>query len=101
MILGLYLGLAYITYDDDHFYVYDFLNIQEHGSGVVAGYIIGILVGAVVLFLIIRYLILLRKWITESKMGKTGKFSTPGSQDGLLELGDLQVKHSQAMQVQV
>ena len=101
VILGLYLGVAYITYDDDHFYVYDFLNIQKHGSGVVAGYIIGILVGAVVLFLIIRYLILLRKWITESKMGKVGIFSTLRPQDGLLELGDLHVKHSEAIQEQV
>ena len=101
MILGLYLGVAYITYDDDHFYVYDFLDIQEHGSGLVAGYIIGILVGAIVLFLIIRYVILLRKWVTESKMGKTGKFSTPGRQDGHQELGDLHMKHSEVMQEQV
>jgi hypothetical protein len=101
VILGLYLGVAYITYDDDHFYVYDFLNVQKHGSGVVAGYIIGILVGAVVIFLIIRYLILLRKWVTESKMGKTGKFSTARPQDGLTELDDLHVKHSEVMREQV
>lgn len=101
VILGLYLGVAYITYDDDHFYVYDFLNIQKHGSGVVAGYIIGILVGAIVLFLIIRYLILLRKWITESKMGKLGKFSTVRPQDGHVQLGDLHVKHSEVTQEQV
>lgn len=101
VILGLYLGVAYITYDDDHFYVYDFLDIQKHGSGVVAGYIIGILVGAIVLFIIIHYLILLRKWITESKMGKTGKFSTLGSQDGHQESSELHVKHSEVMQEQV
>jgi hypothetical protein len=97
VILGLYLCVAYITYHDDHFYVYDFLNVQEHGSGVVAGYIIGILVGAIVLFIIIRYLILLRKWITESKMGKTGP--TPRAQDGVLELSD--TKHSEVKQEQV
>ena len=100
VILGLYLGVAYITHHNDHFYVYNFLDIKEQGSGVVAGYIIGILVGAVVLFLIIRYLILLRKWITESKMGKAGKFSTSTRQDGL-EFGDLHVKHSEALQEQV
>jgi len=101
VILGLYLGVAYITYGDDHFYVYDFLNIQEHGNGIVAGYIIGILVGAIVLFLIIRYLILLRKWITESKMGKLGKFSTSGPQDGHLQLGGLHTKHPEVTQEHV
>ena len=101
VILGLYLGVAYITHDDDHFYVYDFLNVQEHGRGMVAGYIIGILVGAIVLFLIIRYLILLRKWITESKMGKTGNFSTSRPQDGHLQLGDLHMKHAAVVQEHV
>lgn len=41
----------------------------------VAAYIIGILVAAIVIFLIVKYLILLRVWITEKTMGKTGKFS--------------------------
>lgn len=100
LILALYLGVAFITYDDDHFYVYDFLNIQEHGSGVVAGYIIGILAGSVVLFLIVRYLILLRKWITESKMGKTGKFVTSRLQDDHQELDDLHLKHPKVAEEQ-
>lgn len=38
----------------------------------------GILVGAIIIFLIVRYVIMLRVWITEKKMGKTGKFSSHG-----------------------
>jgi hypothetical protein len=78
VLLALYLGLAYLTYSTDGFYVYDFLDLQKHSSGIVAAYIIGILVGAIVIFLIVRYLIVLRVWVTEKKLGKTGKFSSRG-----------------------
>lgn len=98
VILALYLAVAFITYDTDHFYVYDFLDIQKHGSGVVAGYIIGILVGSVIIFLIIHYLILLRKWITETKMHKMGKFSRARPQVGRQELDELPTKHQLAQE---
>lgn len=45
----------------------------------VAAYIIGILVAAIVIFLIIKYLIVLRVWVTEKKLGRTGKFSHRGT----------------------
>lgn len=44
-----------------------------------AAYIIGILIAAIVVFLIVKYLILLRVWVTEKKLGKTGKFSHRGT----------------------
>ena len=75
ILLALYLGLAYLTHATEGFYVYDFLDLQENSSGVVAAYIVGILVAAIVVFLIVRYLILLRVWVTEKKMGKLGRFS--------------------------
>lgn len=75
IILALYLALAYLTHATQGFYTYDFLDLQKNSSGVVAGYCIGILVGSVILFLIVRYLIVLRLWITEKKLGKSGKFS--------------------------
>lgn len=78
ILLALYLGLAYLTHATEGFYVYDFLDLQEHSSGIVAAYIIGILVGAIIIFLIVRYLIMLRVWVTEKKLGKTGKFSSRG-----------------------
>tara|TARA_R110002003_G_scaffold12_2_gene812 strand:- start:14300 stop:14680 length:381 start_codon:yes stop_codon:yes gene_type:complete len=75
VLLALYLGLAYLTHATQGFYVYDFLDLQANSSGIVAAYIIGILVAAIVVFLIVRYLILLRIWVTEKKLGKAGKFS--------------------------
>ena len=75
-MLALYLGLAYLTHTTEGFYVYSFLDIQANGSGLVAGACIGILVGAIIVFVIVRYLILLRRWVTESKLGLTGKFSS-------------------------
>ena len=81
ILLALYLGLAYLTHATEGFYVYDFLDLQEHSSGIVAAYIIGILVASIVVFLIVRYLIMLRVWVTEKKLGKTGKFSYRGGVD--------------------
>lgn len=75
LLLALYLGLAYLTHATQGFYVYPFLDLQAHSSGVVAGYILGILVAAIVIFLIVRYLIALRVWITETKLDKKGRFS--------------------------
>jgi hypothetical protein len=75
IILGMYLGLAYVTYATEDFYVYDFLDTQTNSSGKVAGYIVGILVASIVVFLIVRYLILLRVWLTETKLHMYGKLS--------------------------
>ncbi|KAF2756755.1 hypothetical protein EJ05DRAFT_76461 [Pseudovirgaria hyperparasitica] len=83
ILLALYLGLAYLTHATQGFYVYDFLDIQEHGSGITAGYIIGILVGACVIFIIVKYLIWLRVWVTESKLCRTGKFSARDKETAL------------------
>jgi hypothetical protein len=76
LLLALYLGLAYLTQAIDDYYVYDFLNLQIHSSGVVAAYIVGILVAAIIVFVIVRYLIKLRVWVTEDKLRKMGKFSS-------------------------
>lgn len=78
-LLALYLGLAYLTYATEGFYTYGFLDLQQHSSGIVAAYIVGILVASVIIFLLVRYVIMLRVWITERKMGKMGKFSHRGS----------------------
>lgn len=75
----MYLALAYVTFYTQGFYTYGFLDLRKNSSGVVAAYIIGILVAAIVIFLIVRYLILLRVWVTEKKMGKIGKFSNRGT----------------------
>lgn len=78
IILAMYLGLAYVTEATKGFWVYGFLDNKTNSTGKVAAYIVGILVAAVVVFVIVRYLIMLRVWITEKKLGKTGKFSKHG-----------------------
>jgi hypothetical protein len=78
VILGLYLGLAYVTYATDNFFVYDFLDTRTNSPGKVAGYIVGIGIGTVIIFLIVRYLIVFRIWVTEKKLGKRGKTTSRG-----------------------
>lgn len=73
LLLALYLGLAYLTHATEGFYVYDFLDLDKNSDGIVAAYIVGILVAAIIVFLIVRYAIVLRIWVTETKLGKRGK----------------------------
>jgi hypothetical protein len=68
LILGLYLGVAYISRATEHFYVYSFLNPQT-GSGKVAGYCFGILAATAVVFVVVWVVIWVRKWVTEKKLG--------------------------------
>ncbi|KAF2121084.1 hypothetical protein BDV96DRAFT_563551 [Lophiotrema nucula] len=81
LLLALYLALAYLTHTTEGFYVYSFLDIHKNGSGKTAAYIIGILVADIVVFLIVRYLIVLRVWVTERKLGKLGNFTSRGRQE--------------------
>lgn len=74
-MLALYLTLAYVTYYTKGFYPYTFLDIQAQGSAVTAGYILGIAVGAVIVFSIVKGVIHLRLWATEKKGGMEGKFA--------------------------
>jgi hypothetical protein len=78
VLLALYLGMAYLTHATEGFYPYPFLDFQNNSPGFVAGAIVGILVAAIIVFLIVRYLIVLRVWVTEKKLGKHGKFSKRG-----------------------
>ncbi|KAF2400370.1 hypothetical protein EJ06DRAFT_543173 [Trichodelitschia bisporula] len=71
IMLSLYLAVAFITFADQHFYVYGFLDDRKHSRGVVAGYIIGILVLAIVVFIVVKFVILGREKAVK-KMGKGG-----------------------------
>ncbi|KAJ9130866.1 FAR-17a/AIG1-like protein [Pleurostoma richardsiae] len=75
VLLALYLGLAYVTRATEGFYTYSFLDPGENGSGVVAGYILGIGVGCCVVFGLVYGAIWLRVWVTEKKLGMDGKFA--------------------------
>ncbi|KAM7222556.1 hypothetical protein V8F06_002050 [Rhypophila decipiens] len=74
LILALYLGVAYIKGARTGEYPYNFLNPAKQGAKV-AAYVCGIAIGAAVIFGIVWGLIWLRKFVTEKKLGKTGKFS--------------------------
>ncbi|KAI4124836.1 MAG: hypothetical protein LQ338_004614 [Usnochroma carphineum] len=73
LILALYLALAYLTHATEGFYPYSFLDPKK-GSGKLAGYILGILAAACVIFVIVWALIWIRRWLTETKLGMHGKF---------------------------
>ncbi|KAF9552791.1 hypothetical protein CPC08DRAFT_714313 [Agrocybe pediades] len=60
LILGAYLGVAYITKAAQGFYVYPFLNPSvQHGK--LAAYIVGIAVAECIIFVIVRYVIVFRR----------------------------------------
>ncbi|PQE23026.1 FAR-17a AIG1 protein [Rutstroemia sp. NJR-2017a WRK4] len=73
-ILACYLGLAYITVATKHQYVYSFLNPAVAKNGMVAAYVFGIAVAICIIFAVVRGLVVARKWVTEEKMGRQGKF---------------------------
>lgn len=73
--LALYLALAYVTYYTKGFYTYSFLDIQAQGSAITAAYIVGIAVGAVVVFSVVKGVIHLRLWATERVGRMEGKFA--------------------------
>lgn len=65
------------------------LRRTTNGHGVVAGACVGILAATVLLFTVVRYAILLRKWATESKLGMTGKFSSRRPRGGAGEIMEI------------
>ncbi|KAI4249510.1 MAG: hypothetical protein L6R42_008959 [Xanthoria sp. 1 TBL-2021] len=73
ILLALYLALAYLTRVTAGFYPYSFLDPNK-GSGKLAGYILGILAAACVIFGIVWGIIWIRRWLTESKLGIHTKF---------------------------
>ncbi|KAB5578671.1 hypothetical protein GE09DRAFT_953105 [Coniochaeta sp. 2T2.1] len=75
VLLALYLGLAYVTRATKGFYVYSFLDPGENGKGAVVGYVFGIAVACLVVFWVAWGLIWVRRWVTEVKMGRRGKFA--------------------------
>lgn len=97
VVLALYLCLAYVTHATRGFYTYNFLDPEIQHS-MVAAYAVGIAVGGVIAFGVVWLLIWTRKWITETKLGKTGKFVAERPLARNLESG-LDVEHKQAASV--
>ncbi|CZS98825.1 uncharacterized protein RAG0_07383 [Rhynchosporium agropyri] len=90
LILGCYLGLAYVTHATKGYYVYNFLNpnpvnkiigedgkeknVGGVGKGAVVGYCFGIAIAIIIIFAVVKGLTTLRKWVTEKKMERKGRF---------------------------
>ena len=53
-----------------------------------AGACIGILAAAIVVFILVRYLIWIRRWVTEKKLGMTGKLSSRHKPSTINEAGN-------------
>ncbi|OAL55624.1 hypothetical protein IQ07DRAFT_607929 [Pyrenochaeta sp. DS3sAY3a] len=69
LVLSIYLGLAYLTYETQGFYVYEWMN-PAHGNWSIVLHIAGYAGGMVALFVGSRYAIVGRNWVAE-KMGAT------------------------------
>ncbi|KAJ4295939.1 hypothetical protein N0V88_004641 [Collariella sp. IMI 366227] len=93
LLLALYLCVAYVTEATKGFYPYDFLDPGKQ-HGLVAAYAFGIAAGCLIVFGVVWGLIWLRKFVTENKLGKMGKFArADGAETGApkdLEMGRLQ-----------
>lgn len=61
------------------------MRCRANGSGLVAGACIGILAAAIVLFVVVRYVIWLRQWVTEKKLGLKAKGGKARRQDSPAE----------------
>ncbi|KAJ3534267.1 hypothetical protein NMY22_g7000 [Coprinellus aureogranulatus] len=68
VMLGGYLGVAYITYHTQHFYPYSFLDPKEQGK-MLAAYIVGIAVGQAIIFVIVWGIIKLRVFLVQKAKG--------------------------------
>jgi hypothetical protein len=89
LILALYLSLAYITHETQGFYPYDFLD-PDNGSGALAGYILGILAGACVIFFIVWVFVWLR-----SKFTPAGQLSRHDAHIGQWGVGgDVEMRYA-------
>lgn len=87
LILVAYLSVAFITLADQGWYTYNFLDWEKIGGRqFVAAYVLGIAVGIIVLFCLVKGLVWLRVWVTETKLGMKGKFAQHGTVRGDLEM---------------
>ncbi|RKU48404.1 hypothetical protein DL546_009482 [Coniochaeta pulveracea] len=86
VILAIYCGLAYVTHAIKGVYVYSFLDPGKNGKGVVAGYILGIAVGSLVVFGAAWGLIWTRRWVAEKKFAMIGKFAIRDKTGVIMEM---------------
>lgn len=92
ILLG-YLGVAFITLASQGWYTYSFLDHDKVGGrGYVAAYVVGIAVGIVVIFVVVWGVVWLRRWVSEVKLGKMGKFVDERRADVDVEMNTVKEK---------
>ncbi|TWU76216.1 hypothetical protein ED733_004061 [Metarhizium rileyi] len=78
IMLG-YLAVAFITLATQGWYTYRFLDHDKVGGrAYVAAYVFGIAFGIVLIFALVWGVVWVRRWMTEVKMGWTGKLVAEG-----------------------
>ena len=75
LVLALYLALAYVVEATKGFYPYDFLDPEKQHAWV-AAYVFGIAVGCIILFGFAWGCVWLRRYVTETKLARHGKFAS-------------------------
>ncbi|KAH8102384.1 hypothetical protein BXZ70DRAFT_1063203 [Cristinia sonorae] len=92
IMLAGYLGVAYVTHVTQGFYPYSFLDVGLHGK-VVAAYIVGIAVAEVVIFIIVRYLMVLREKIARRRKAAHEPPATEQQKEALDEWEEVTPEH--------
>lgn len=69
LFIASYIGVAYITKATEGFYPYNVLDPGKDGSGAVAKYIFGIIIGACILFVIVSGINWVKVWFCEKVLG--------------------------------
>ena len=69
LFVASYIGVAYITKATEGFYPYNLLDPSKDGSGTVAKYIIGIIIGACIIFVIVAGINWVKVWFYEKVLG--------------------------------
>lgn len=93
LILMGYLGVAFITLAAQGWYTYSFLDYHAVGGrGYVAAYCVGIAVGILVIFCVVWGLVWARRWITEKKLGRDGRYAKQRSRPADMEMNTITPK---------
>jgi hypothetical protein len=83
LVLSVYLGLAYVTWYTQGFYVYEWMN-PAHGTASVVLHVLGYAGTMVVIFVIVRYAIVARNTVAK----RMGLVRNAGFQEILMKLDD-------------
>ncbi|KAG5917897.1 hypothetical protein E4U42_007075 [Claviceps africana] len=92
-----YLAVAFLTLATQGWYTYSFLDHDVLGGrGYVAAYVAGVAVGVVLIFVVVRGLIWLRRWVTEVKLGMGAQYAAEAGAESDVEAEVVRVGDKEA-----